>query len=148
MNEGVKILIERMKTNPEDFGIEPTKAGIKEGKFYWVTIQIRDYLMNGREHMHLALLKKDDKDALVDAFRDLHQQEFTDKVMNSLFKDEEEKPTIQPQYQRASWTDPRLIAQQGLRAQGLQNAQPFSITTLEPHNTTTGLGGILGGFFK
>ena len=127
MNEGVKVLIERMKTNPEDFQIHPIPQGVKRGKFYWITEEMQKYLNIQSGHYYMTLLKKDDLDALVDAFKDMHQQEFTDKVMRDLFKEEEEQiptPSMaggwlpqggrvstalgQQNAQNAMWSDPRI----------------------------------------
>lgn len=142
MNEGVKVLIERLKTNPEDFELvqdKNYKHGLKEGRFYWVSEQVRDYLSLGNQHMHLTLLMKEDLDALVDAFKEKHQQEFTDRVMRDLFRGEEDlkvSPQIaggwlpqggrvstalgQQNAQNAVWTDPRLAFQQAQQAQNQQ----------------------------
>jgi hypothetical protein len=136
MNEGVKVLIERLKTNPEDFEVvldEKYKHGMKEGRFYWVSEQVRDYLSLGNNHLHLTLLKREDLDALVEAFKEKHQQEFTDKVMKHLFAEEEDlkvSPQIAggwfPQGQKVNplqntlgtWTDPRLAMQPQIAVQG------------------------------
>jgi len=120
MNEGVKVLIERMKTNPEDFQLvqdKKSKYDLKEGKFYWVKQAVENYLTGEQTSLHLMLLKQQDLDALVDAYRDMHQQQFTNKVMNHLFKEEEVAPEVAggwlPQgartLQNAGWTDPRLM---------------------------------------
>lgn len=137
MNEGVKVLIERMKTNPEDFEYtqdKDYKYGMKQGRFYWVSEQIQSYLTNQNSHHYLTLLKQEDIDALVNAFKERHEQEFTDKVMRDLFKEEEE-PIIKsgwlPQggrvstalgQQNAMWSDPRiaLLGQQQAHNQHLQ----------------------------
>ena len=127
MNEGVKVLIERMKTNPEDFQMHPIPQGVKRGRFYWVTEEMQKYLNIQSGHYYMTLLKKDDLDALVNAFKDMHQQEFTDKVMRDLFKEEEEQiptPSMaggwfpqggrvstalgQQNAQNAMWSDPRI----------------------------------------
>lgn len=134
MNEGVKVLIERMKTNPEDFQMHPIPQGVKKGRFYWITEEMQKYLNIQGGHYYMTLLKKDDLDALVDAFKDMYQQEFTDKVMKDLFREEEQIPTpsiaggwmsnsttISP-LQNAMWTDPRLalLGQQQAHNQHLQ----------------------------
>jgi hypothetical protein len=119
MNEGVKVLIERMKTNPEDFQLvqdKKSKYDLKEGKFYWVKQAVESYLTGEQTSLHLMLLKQQDLDALVDAYRDMHQQQFTNKVMNHLFKEEEVAPEVAggwlPQgartLQNTNWTDPRI----------------------------------------
>ena len=157
MNEGVKVLIERLKTNPEDFEVvldEKYKHGMKEGRFYWVSEQIRDYLRIGNNHLHLTLLMKEDLNALVEAFKEKHQQEFTDKVMKDLFKEEEDlkvSPQIAggwfPQGQKVNplqntlgtWTDPRLAMQSQINAtSGLTNVSFGSTGTTA---TTLSLGG-------
>jgi hypothetical protein len=154
MNEGVKVLIERMKTNPEDFEVvldEKYKHGMKEGRFYWVSEQIRDYLRIGNNHLHLTLLMKEDLNALVEAFKEKHQQEFTDKVMKDLFKEEETPSpaiaggwmsngtTISPlQNTLGTWTDPRLAMQSQINAtSGLTNVSFGSTGTTA---TTLSLG--------
>ena len=130
MNEGVKVLIERMKTNPEDFEYTHDKNhqyGMKQGRFYWVTEQIQSYLTNQNSHHYLTLLKQEDIDALVNAFKERHEQEFTDKVMRDLFKEEEE-PMIKSGWLGAggkaigTWSDPRiaLLGQQQAHNQHLQ----------------------------
>jgi hypothetical protein len=93
MNEGVKVLIERMKTNPDDFQMHPIRQGVRRGRFYWITEEMQNYLTRQGSHYYMTLLKQEDVDALVDAFKDMHQQDFTDRVMKDLFKEEEEMPT-------------------------------------------------------
>ena len=170
MNEGVKVLIERMKTNPEDFQMHPIPQGVKRGRFYWVAEEMQKYLNIQSGHYYMTLLKKDDLDALVNAFKDMHQQEFTDKVMRDLFKEEEEQePVVKSQWlggvsplqgqnaQNAMWSDPRIayLSQQQqahnqqLRAHmdatsGLMNVSKGGTGT----TATTGLLGTLTGIFK
>ena len=172
MNEGVKVLIERMKTNPEDFQMHPIPQGVKRGRFYWVTEEMQKYLNIQSGHYYMTLLKKDDLDALVNAFKDMHQQEFTDKVMRDLFKEEEDlkvSPQIVggwlPQGQNAQnslwgFSDPRIayLSQQQQQQQahnqhlrahmdatsGLTNVSNGGTGT----TATTGLLGGLTGLFK
>jgi hypothetical protein len=70
MNEGVKILIERIKTNPEEFTHGSKWAGIIHG--------------------YKAYLSKEDAQALDDAYNGLMQQTFTEKVMKELLAPEED----------------------------------------------------------
>ena len=170
MNEGVKVLIERMKTNPEDFQMHPIPQGVKRGRFYWITEEMQKYLNIQSGHYYMTLLKKDDLDALVDAFKDMHQQEFTDKVMKDLFKEEEQIPTpsiaggwisngttISPlQGQNAMWSDPRIAFQQAQQAQNQQIRAHMDATSGLTNvsnggigkTATTGLFGGLTGLFK
>ena len=112
----------------------------------------------------MTLLKKDDLDALVDAFKDMHQQEFTDKVMKDLFKEEEQIPTpsiaggwmsnsttISPlQNTLGTWSDPRLAMQ--AQNQAMNTYTGTGITSVSKGGTgttaTTGLLGTLTGIFK
>ena len=74
MNEGVKILLERMKTNPDEFmvdGIAPTKWGA-------LIMQYREFL--GEE----------DKKVLDGALSELMSQKFTEAVMKELLAPEED----------------------------------------------------------
>lgn len=97
MNEGVKILIERMKTNPEDFSgytgwgsaTRPVAKALRTGRFDWVVGEIQNFLNKVGEHPNIDTLPQEDTHALVSAYREICQQEFTDKVMKSLFADEE-----------------------------------------------------------
>jgi hypothetical protein len=66
MNDGVKILLERMKTHPEEF------AGDREGK--WSHL-IQSYRM---------FLAVDDWQALEKSMNALMQQRFTEKVLEKL----------------------------------------------------------------
>lgn len=69
MNDGVAMLLERMKTNPEEF---ISDAGFAYSK--WASL-IGAY----KEH-----LEEEDRTALTDALCKLHQQRFTEKVMEEL----------------------------------------------------------------
>jgi len=71
MNDGVAMLLERMKTNPEEFGV-------RDGK--WTS------LMNN----HIMHLEKEDRDALNEGMDKLMQQRFTEKVMEELIDPVEE----------------------------------------------------------
>lgn len=74
MNEGVKILLERMKTNPDEFVGEAYSAS----KWGGLIMQYRDYL------------NEEDKKALNDALNELTQQKFTEAVMKELLAPEED----------------------------------------------------------
>ena len=70
MNEGVKILLERMKTNPEEF--------IDGGK--WKS------LIEG----YASYLNPDDYKLIREELNKLHQQRFTEQVMKELLAPEED----------------------------------------------------------
>lgn len=87
MNEGVKILLERMKTNPEEFAIG-------DGGFHtlskWGRL-IADYQ---------TYLEPEDCEILKSAINKLHQQTFTEKVMKELLAPEEDGSLGKPWYSK------------------------------------------------
>lgn len=70
MNEGVKILLERMKTNPEEFTTQEKWGHLIQS--------------------HKMFLNAEDAKALGDALDGLMQQRFTEKVMKELLAPEED----------------------------------------------------------
>ena len=78
MNEGVKILIERMKTNPEEF--------IKGSKWAGLIHGYKDYL------------NAEDTKILDGAYNELMQQDFTERVMKELLAPEEDNSLGKPWY--------------------------------------------------
>jgi hypothetical protein len=76
MNEGVQILLERMKTNPEEFNLENGfNTSSKWGRL------IADY-------------HPEDLEMLKEAINKLHQQTFTEKVMKELMAPKEESDDL------------------------------------------------------
>ena len=86
MNEGVKILLERMKTNPEEFIAD----GYGSSKWASLIMQYRDYL------------NEEDKKVLTDALNELTQQRFTEAVMKELLAPEEDNSLGKPWYSKQS----------------------------------------------
>lgn len=72
MNDGVKILLERMKTNPEEFG------GVHSR---WNQV-ISD---------HIAFLEEDDRKAITKGIDEIMQQRFSEEVIKTLIAPEEEQ---------------------------------------------------------
>lgn len=72
MNDGVKILLERMKTNPEEFGDVRSK---------WNTVISE----------HIQFLEEEDRKAITQGIDKIMQQRFTEEVMKELI-DPEQKP--------------------------------------------------------
>jgi hypothetical protein len=71
MNDGVKILLERMKTNPEEFIDFPKEKHIISK---WGEV-ISDYE---------SYLEPEDLQALKNGLKAIHQQHFTEKVLEKL----------------------------------------------------------------
>jgi hypothetical protein len=108
MNEGVKILIERMESNPEDF--------LWEGKFHVQAVQMgRAFSPEGsaKEASDLWYLDTDDFEQLRVAYCKYLQNQFTATVVETLFTEpkQEEKTSkaIGGATFLAGWTDPRLM---------------------------------------
>jgi hypothetical protein len=78
MNEGVKILLERMKTNPDEF-VNGTK---------WA----------GLIHGYKEYLSEEDTKILDEAYNELMQQHFTERVMKELLAPEEDNSLGKPWY--------------------------------------------------
>lgn len=75
MNDGVKILLERMKTNPEEFGGVHSK---------WNRV-ISD---------HIAFLEEDDRKAITKGIDEIMQQRFSEEVIKTLIAPEEEQDWV------------------------------------------------------
>ena len=87
MNEGVKILLERMKTHPEEF---IDGLGIRMSKWGSLIAQFREYL------------DETDINTLEEAYKPLMQQHFTERVMTELLAPEEEDVFGKPWYTKRS----------------------------------------------
>ena len=80
MNEGVKILLERMKTNPEEFIGEgnPYLVGSKQSKWSSLIAQFEGHLsVEDQEELRTELDK-------------LHQERFTQEIMKELLAPEDD----------------------------------------------------------
>jgi hypothetical protein len=82
MNDGVKLLLERMKTNPEEF-----TTGHK-----WV----------GLINSYKEYLNEEDAKVFNDAYNGLMQQTFTEQVMKELLAPEEDNSLGKPWYSKQS----------------------------------------------
>ena len=80
MNEGVKILLERIKTNPEEFTTQEKWGHLIQS--------------------HKMFLNEEDAKALDDALNELMQQRFTEKVMKELLAPEEDGSLGKPWYSK------------------------------------------------
>jgi hypothetical protein len=73
MNEGVKILLERMKTNPEEFDFNG-----RDGKWENLVYRYSDWL------------DEEDKIAFRDAMKQMRQEKFTQEIMKELLAPEDD----------------------------------------------------------
>ena len=86
MNKGVQILLERIKSNPEEF--TPDIAGSYPMKWRLVLRQIESRA-NGEAPRYLDFLSDAEIDELWRAMRGVRGDQFTKEVMNTLLRDGE-----------------------------------------------------------
>jgi len=95
MNEGVKILIERMESNPEDFcssDFEPHTGKITRGRYVWIADYLKKRLAGTAEPWYMeGALTPAEMEALMAAYIQFERKRFTERVMKDLLVDEEEK---------------------------------------------------------
>ena len=80
--DGVKMLIERMQTNPDDFGYG--------GRLYEHTNMIGELFESPKGHQRLWFLSDKEKKALMGAYMDMHRTKFTAGVVQSILVPEPE----------------------------------------------------------
>jgi hypothetical protein len=76
--DGVKMLLDRMKNNPEDFDYE--------GRLYGYRNTMEEVLNAPPAHQPLWFLNETEKKALSDGYRDMHKQIFTAKVVQDILR--------------------------------------------------------------
>lgn len=72
MNAGVALLLERMKTNPEEFYVENINRMNSGNKWDWVWQMYGDYL------------SKEDQEAYINGLKEINQQRFAEIVMEGI----------------------------------------------------------------
>lgn len=78
--DGVKMLIERMQNNPEDFEYD--------GKLQGYSNTMEELLRKPSSHQPMWFLSETEKQALIKAYTDMHKQNFTAGVVNSILNPE------------------------------------------------------------
>ena len=106
MNKGVEILIERMRSNPEDFA--------PDGRFGDTARRIREGITgedtNKMPWFTRHLLTANEWEALKIAYIEMSRDRFTQSVMKNLLKEKEEPQKIYPQ---TAYTSPSLSLSTG-----------------------------------
>lgn len=90
MLEGVRILIARMESNPEEFVYDTTQH-LYTPKFFHVTEQMNRILQGSTEYNMFSHLTAEEKTALLVAFRKMMRQAFTAQVIATTFSRGEEE---------------------------------------------------------
>ena len=91
MLEGVRILIDRMESHPEEFVYDTTTQHLHTPKFYHITDQINRILQGNTEYNLFSHLTAEEKTALLVAFRKMMRQAFTAQVIATTFSRGEEE---------------------------------------------------------
>ena len=89
MNQGVKILLERMRSNPDEF--IPTVHGYYPKKWQDILLAVQMRAEGGKDYQdQLPFLSDEEIKALWGSMQQLQGELFTKKVMNTLLMDAEE----------------------------------------------------------
>lgn len=147
---GVKILLERMKSNPEDFELIDYDMSLIQGiqgRFYQFAVAMEQVILGddkGNPWKDWQYLTKEERQALIAGFKEMKRAKFDKGIMERVFDEqyiERQQEAIrlskQPQFYKPS-------------LQQNQQAQPGQFQTITTDNTGGGfLGGLgLGGIFK
>lgn len=88
MMQSVQVIIERLKSHPEDFFgdvNEHKSMTIKQPKFYDIVSKLDDLLLEKTEHPHrLWYLEPEEKEALLAAYKEARRLRFESKVFHTL----------------------------------------------------------------
>jgi len=121
MMQAVQVIIERLKTNPEDFfgEIAPKRVSRVPPKFEEMTQKLDDLIAEKNVgHIHrLWFLNEDEKDALIEAYKEARRARFEAKTFHELLSPQEQDLTMErmtPSGKRLMqrWTDPRAAGAQ------------------------------------
>ena len=150
---GVKILLERMKSNPEDFEMidyDPSILQGVQGRFYQFAQSMDDMVIGkqdkNRPWRDWQYFTKEERQALLGGFKEMKRAKFDKEIIERVFDEqyiERQKERIRQQYQ----TQSQYFALSKQNA--AQQMQPGTFITT---STNTG-GGLmnslgLGGIFK
>jgi hypothetical protein len=101
MNEGVKILIDRMGTNPEDFGerdFEPNTGRIIRGRFQSVASVLKKRLSGESPAWDaMNVLTTEEIEALTAAYVEMERKKFTNNIMAKLLEEDKVDSYAYPQ---------------------------------------------------
>jgi hypothetical protein len=137
---GVKILLERMKSNPEDFEIIQYDIGMGRdvrGRFYNFAQSIEGIILGtvekGRPYRDWHYFTDEERQALIDGFKEMKRAKFDKEIMERVFDEhyiERQREEIHHEYQPAQqnmaakqhiYND--IVAQQARGLMGAQGAQ-------------------------
>jgi hypothetical protein len=111
MMQSVQVIIERLKTNPEDFFGDVgdvNRLGTPRPKFYDITDKIDNLLTEPQDgHTHrLWYLEPEEKEALLAAYKEARRARFEAKVFHTLLTAKEPEETNTVTYKAQGRYDP------------------------------------------
>jgi len=111
MMQSVQVIIERLKSNPEDFFGEISDRqglGLPRPKFYDITDKIDNLLTEPQDgHVHrLWYLEPEEKEALLAAYKEARRSRFEAKVFHTLLTAQEPEETNTVTYKATNRYDP------------------------------------------
>jgi hypothetical protein len=118
MMQSVQVIIERLKSHPEDFFGDSEHRG-RAPKFMGIAEKLDDLLSHKQEGFihRLWYLNEDEKEALIEAYREARRARFEAQVFHDLLSSRE--PDLPTERTDASgkrlmqgWTDPRAAGAQ------------------------------------
>lgn len=145
---GVKILLERMKSNPEDFELIDYDMSLIQGiqgRFYQFAVAMEQMILGKEDREHpwkdWQYFTEEERQALVAGFKEMKRAKFDKGIMERVFDE---------QYIERQQEAIRLSKQPQFYKPSPQQAQPGQFQTITTDNTGGGfLGGLgLGGIFK
>ena len=124
MNDGVAMLLERMKTNPEEFW---TDNGFSDKWSHLI-------------HAYITHLSTEDREALNGGIDKIMQQRFTEQVMEELI--DPKKSSLEELITAKRNANPTLLAQQQFQTEMMRSqlylAKANKLETKNPHKTLFG----------
>ena len=122
MNDGVAMLLERMKTNPEEF------LGVRDGKWESLVYKFHEYL----DPQDYAIFRQE--------LTKIMQQRFTEQVMEELI--DPKKSSLEELITAKRNANPTLLAQQQFQTEMMRSqldlAKANKLETKNPHKTLFG----------
>jgi hypothetical protein len=120
MMQAVQVIIERLKTNPEEFFGDFDKHLGRTPKFIDITEKIDDLLTDkDKQYVHrLWYLEPEEKEALIAAYKEARRARFEASVFHTLLTNDESRYDIN--MDRLYKTPSKIIAPQNMLAKAQQ----------------------------
>lgn len=153
---GVKILLERMKSNPEDFeqhDYDMATNNFIEGRFYYFAKSIEQIVYAGDTERPWAdwhCFTEEERQALIAGFKEMKRTQFDKNIMERVF---DEQYSMERQREERRKTRQSIYTQKAQAAQAFHAAQAKGHTNISQAIQPMQSGGLinamgLGGIFK